>query len=317
VFDNIKRSISKIKFNLMHHYFNGVPTKELMHWFSNPNGTVISKWWEPGIPSIDDILHGSTCPKNKTLKWFGMDTKDEYKKSKEKILNKSDNDKVTPTANKWHFTEDNVNYTFNSLGYRGDEPYLEADFTALVCSDSHGFGVGLDNEQVWPAILKKKLQKYHKNPVVINISCPGGSNDWIARAIVCTLEKIRPNIVIPVYTYPNRREAISDAGTLWELGTSLPDPDYGISKQDHEDIQNHFMTINDHMNHYNMSKNHWMIKNACDSKNIKLLTSHVQQMQLIQRNVTNVLGFYDVARDLKHFGPTVHEKFAQSIYEKI
>mgnify|MGYP005991156829 FL=1 len=87
--DNVKRSISKIKFNLMHHYFNGVPSKQLMDWFDNPNDTVISKWWTPGIPNIDDVLHGATCPKNKTVKWFGMDSPDDYAKSKQTVINKT------------------------------------------------------------------------------------------------------------------------------------------------------------------------------------------------------------------------------------
>ncbi len=316
--DNVKRSISKIKFNLMHHYFNGVPSKQLMDWFDNPNDTVISKWWTPGIPNIDDVLHGATCPKNKTVKWFGMDSPDEYAKSKQTVINKNGEDKVTPTIDQWLFTEDNVNYTFNSLGYRGDEPamHIDADFTALVCSDSHGFGIGLDDAQVWPAVLKQQLTQQYKNPVVINISCPGASNDWIARAITCTLEKIRPNVVVAVYSYPNRREAISSRGSLWELGTSLPTPGFGISPQDHADIQMHFTTINDYEDYYNMSKNHWMIKTACENKHVPLVTSHVQQMQVIQREQTHHT-FFDVARDLKHFGPTVHKTFAQDIYAKI
>jgi len=119
-----------------------------------------------------------------------------------------------------------------------------------------------------------------------------------------------------VYSYPNRREAISSRGSLWELGTSLPTPGFGISPQDHADIQMHFTTINDYEDYYNMSKNHWMIKTACENKHVPLVTSHVQQMQVIQREQTHHT-FFDVARDLKHFGPTVHKTFAQDIYAKI
>ena len=299
--DVIKKQITKIKHRLSQ-YHSGSASEKLSNWINAPDNTIISKWWAPGIPNIDDVMHGATCPKSTRLKWFGMDSEESF-----------DNIILKP-HDKWNFTNNNVTYTFNSFGYRGDEPAEESDYTVLVSGDSHSFGVALDDKQVWTSRLKTFLKQKYKNPKIINISCPGGANDWISRSIVCSLETLKPDLVIAVYTYPNRREAIWDSGFLWELNTSIPD---NPNQDEYEQFQSWFMTINEHTDYYNLTRNHLLIKNCCEKNNIRLITSHVQQLTIFQILMKTFLKYTDVARDCKHFGPAVHTAFAEKLYKEI
>ena len=120
-------------------------------WLKNKNHN-ISKWWRKGITNIDDVLHGFITPKNKSLKWYGNDNLSAFNQ----IEDHKD------------FTTDNVTYTLNAHGYRGDNIDDESDFTVLVVGCSHTFGIGLDDTQCWPYHLKEFLKQNYKNPKVIN-----------------------------------------------------------------------------------------------------------------------------------------------------
>lgn len=262
-------------------------------WLKNKNHN-ISKWWRKGITNIDDVLHGFITPKNKSLKWYGNDNLSAFNQ----IEDHKD------------FTTDNVTYTLNAHGYRGDNIDDESDFTVLVVGCSHTFGIGLDDTQCWPYHLKEFLKQNYKNPKVINMACPGGSNDWIARVIATSIDTIKPDLVIPVWTYPNRREAVWDSGLLWPLNTELPS---GPEAEKHRlEFQSHFMTINENSDHYNWMKNHWLVKFAC--QNTTLIESHVTELYDLQNNLNKIIGYVDVARDNKHFGPKVHFHFADKLY---
>ena len=51
-------------------------------------------------------------------------------------------------------------------------------------------------------------------------------------------------------------------------------------------------------------------------KSTLLIESNVTQMHIIERDITKNLNYIDVARDLSHFGPLVHRKFARYIFDK-
>ena len=296
--DTVKQQLIKIKHRLQSEYLTDKPHDDMIAWSHKSDSVQLSKWWPEGIPNIDDVMHGAKHPKSTTLKWFGMDNEDAF-------------DKVIKPNARWHYKKDNVNYTFNSLGYRGDEPNQETDYTVLLVGDSHGFGVGLDDQEVWANQFKLLLQQQYPNCKVINLSCPGGSNDWIARVIACSIDTIKPDCVVACYTYANRREAIWDSGYLWQLNTTIPD---NPVQSEYEEFQAWFMTINPHTDKYNMIKNHTLVKKSCHST--LLLESHVTQMQQVQRSLGAIIKYPDVARDCKHFGPQVHKRFAKEMYQK-
>ena len=295
--DTVRRHLIKIKTRFLQKYQTADPSDELIAWLNKPNSVDLSKHWTDKILTMDDVMIGNN-PKSVQLKWLGMDNEKHF-------------DMLEPQGSHWKFNKDNVKYTLNSLGYRGEEPTQESDYTVLVFGDSHTFGVGINDKDVWPVQFKNLLKQQHPNCKVINLSVPGGTNDVMARSLSCCLDIIKPDCVIVCYTYPNRREAIWDSGNIWQLNMTIPD---GPNKSDVDEFQSWFMTINEHTDSYNWMKNHKFIKALC--KDITLIESQVTQMQIIQKGLGTALKYNDVARDCKHFGPTVHKEFAMKMYER-
>lgn len=293
--DGIGKQVFNIKQRIQKKYFTPYQDPEVKKWIKDTN-TQLSKWWVNDVINIDDVMHGFTTPKNTKLAWFGLDSESEF-------------DNLKHPGEHYKFTKQNVTYTFNSKGFRGDEIDDISDYTILVVGCSHTFGIGLDDTQVWTYHLKENFMQEYPKVKVINLSCPGGSNDWIARAIATSFDKVKPDLVVPCWTYPNRREAIWDSGLLWELNTTVPDhPDY------RHEFQSHFMTINEHSDYYNWMRNHWLVKAVC--KDVTLLDTHVTEMQVLQKDLQTIINYLDIARDGKHFGPKVHAHFGLKIYEK-
>jgi hypothetical protein len=96
---------------------------------------------------------------------------------------------------------------------------------------------------------------------------------------------------------------------LWQLNTSIPK---NPVQSEYEEFQSWFMTINEHSDYYNLMRNHNLIKLAC--RDAILIESHVTDLHVIQTNLNKILGYNDVARDCKHFGPKVHQHYADKIY---
>ena len=294
--DTVKKHLIQIKKRFLQNYQSDKPNDKIVAWLNKPHSVNLSKHWSDHIPDIDDVLIGNN-PKSTTLKWMGTD-------------NEANFDALDPQGHHWKFTKDNVNYTLNSYGYRGEE-LGAGDYTVMVLGDSHTFGCGLDDKDIWPQQFKKLLQQQHQNCNVVNFSVQGCSNDAMARILSNSINTVKPDCVIVCYTYPNRREAIWDSGNIWQLNMSLPN---GLKQSDYDEFQSWFMTVNEHTDYYNWMKNHKFINALC--KNITLIESQVSQMAIIQRQLGTVLQYNDVARDCKHFGPTVHSEFAKIIYGK-
>ena len=101
-----------------------------------------------------------------------------------------------------------------------------------------------------------KTYEKNNNVKVINLSVPGASNDYIARAIYCALQTMSPDVVIAQYTYPDRRESIWSTGKLWQLNMSIPEG----KEEELEEYHASFKQLNDHASAYNIQKNHSMIQ---------------------------------------------------------
>lgn len=285
------KKLAQIRKDLLRRWWSNRPTQEVEAWLEDNNKS-LSQWWQDGIPNMNTEHHGVPHPQNKTLKWYGQDTEESF-------------DSIDQTPKHWYFRKDNVNYTFNELGYRTHPFDAEADCKIVVAGCSHTFGTGLDDTQTWPS----RLEDMMPNAKVFNLACPGGSNDWIARVIACSYDTIKPDIVIACWTYPQRREQIWDNGKLWQLTTQVPE------KWMDELYKSWITCNNDYTDHYNWMKNYWLVKQTC--RDSVLINTHWVIMNAIQNENKEQHNSLDLARDLKHFGPNVHKKFAEQIYEKI
>lgn len=163
------------------------------------------------------------------------------------------------TATGHHINGGECTYTYNSLGFRGDKwplPPLEECFMTVGCS--HTEGVGVNDDETWPAYIANDIGLKH-----VNFGWAGRSNDYIARTVATWAPVINPKFVIIMYTYPNRREYYREQGPepyitrpwgwfqenpeMWDSMTRLNNP------------------VEDMTNWY---KNHMMIKQVLHEHNI-------------------------------------------------
>ena len=271
----------------------------------------LTKWFTKSIPDVDVDIIGVPYPRSRKLRYWGIDTPKAFKAMK---------------SNPNGFTEENVTYTFNKHGFRGDEIDEQTDYTILVAGCSHSLGVGLDDSQTWVQQLKEILPrriviekgiKKQNTLKIVNISISGASNDYIARALLQCMESINPDCVIACYTYGARREALllPHEGHVLQMTPTVPDSLPGDDMVIDE-YKGWFMTMHDESNLYNWDKNREIVKLLCRATNTKLIETHVGVMKRIQRNLHKTLGFLDLARDGEHFGPHTHKKFAEEMKQR-
>ena len=263
------------------------------------NNTTLTKYFTAGMPDVNDDVISVPYPKSRQLRFWAGDTPKNFK---------------AMDANPNGFTEDNVTYTFNAFGFRGEDVDVSAKYKVLVIGDSHTFGVGLDDKQTWTHQFKTLLPIENN---LVNLSIAGASMDYISRALLQSIDTVKPDIVIVCYTYDCRRETqmIATQGKITQINPSVPD--YVPGKDvDQEEFKSWFMTLNNHSNQYNFDKNREMVKLICHKANVPLIESTVLDMLVIQKDIAGKLGYLDKARDSEHFGPHVHKQFAKQIYEK-
>ena len=263
------------------------------------NDHPLTKYFEPGLPDVNDDLISVPYPKNRQLRYWAGDTPSMFK-----------NLQSNPNG----FTEDNVTYTFNSHGFRGEDLDVLAKYKVLIVGDSHTFGVGLDDTQTWTHQFKTIL------PIktnVINLSIAGASMDYISRALLQSIDTIKPNVVIVCYTYDCRRETqmIATQGKITQINPTVPNQLPG-DDESKDEFRSWFMTLNHHSNQYNFDKNREMVRLICYKAKVPLIESTVIDMLVIQKQMSKKLGYVDKARDGEHFGPNVHKRLAEQIYKK-
>src|SRR5882762_5127353 len=118
-------------------------------------------------------------------------------------------------------------YRFNSLGFRGEEFDPAARLKIFVSGCSYTFGLGVQHEESWPTLLKKRLADRRGVPSdqanLQNFSQVGASNEYIARTIIRQCDRVRPDLAIIAFTHRERTEYLAPGVTrnlgLWDLDT--------------------------------------------------------------------------------------------------
>lgn len=111
---------------------------------------------------------------------------------------------LSPKANAWTKQSQNVQYIFNSRGFRDTEwPDAPEELNqAIWCiGDSNTMGVGNQLHNTWPQMLQDVTGRR-----CINISLGGASNVWIARKICHILAHLSPTNLVVHWTYLHRTE---------------------------------------------------------------------------------------------------------------
>jgi hypothetical protein len=220
---------------------------------------------------------------NQTLDWLQMDNEDLYKK------NLKENYDLLET-NGW--INQKFTYKFNSHGFRCDEFSIDPTIMFLGCSNT--CGVGLPVDTIWPEIVSKNL-----NMRCANLGIGAGSNDTTFRLCDGWIDRINPQIVILLRTYPHRLELV-DSSTIYNLS---------LTRKNLDEVSREFLTkwsTDDNNGYFNDLKNHLAIQHICASRNIKFLSLEPTQLYHV-----------DTARDLSHCGKNSNKMFADTVLSKM
>ena len=133
-----------------------------------------------------ELFYSIMYPPNMTVKWLDTDKPESatYKKD--------------------------IKYTFNEYGFRSDSFNDRGEINILTCGCSHTVGVGVDQHEAWPFVLKAMLEeKTGKKVVVWNLATSGASPDYVLRSVYKTLQTLKPDYVC-VYWPPTERTEMPD-----------------------------------------------------------------------------------------------------------
>jgi hypothetical protein len=160
-------------------------------------------------------------------------------------------------------------YTYNELGFRGDS-FLKQGYKIMSVGCSHTEGIEANDDETWPHYFSKSIS----NGVDLNFGYSGRSNDYISRTILSFLDKIKPDLVLVMYTYPSRREYYKSDGGIEPFALNP----WGYYKE-HPDGINEFEMLeklsNAEDDYINWYKNHQLITYYLKSKGIPFIWNGV------------------------------------------
>ena len=198
-------------------------------------------------------------------------------------------------------------YTYNELGFRGDSlPLTGKKLMAVGCS--HTEGIGVNDDQTWPHYLSNLLNYSH-----INFGFTGRSNDYIARCILTFTEEIKPDLVCIMYSYPERREYYTKENGVEPFH---PNPwGWFVEPKNKEYFKSKLQLSNDNEDFINWYKNHLLITNFLQNKNIPYIWNGV----FLGNDYDDGFRFdgdYNISYN-KHATSTENKVYAERLYNFI
>jgi hypothetical protein len=212
---------------------------------------------------------------------------------------------------------ENCTYTYNSLGFRGEDPTKEG-FKIMCIGDSNTEGVGVNNSETWPAQFTKLIP----NGVDNNFGAGGRSNDYISRCLLTYYDLIKPDLVLIMYSSPQRRETFTKQGGIEPF---IPGSSWGYLKETSEGvtIQNMLFNLqNDNEDFVNWYKNHLLIKYFLESKKCNWLWNGWMGIDKNFIEFNRFDGgygdrFLDFGVDNLHPGPKHNHQYSIRLFEHI
>lgn len=208
-------------------------------------------------------------------------------------------------------------YTYNSLGFRGDEPTKEG-FKVMCIGDSNTEGVGVNDNETWPTQFTDLIP----NGVNHNFGMGGRSNDYISRCLLTYYDLIKPDLVLIMYTSPQRREIYTNEGGIEPY---MVTSDWGYLKhtEDGRKIQELRTEIqNDNEDFVNWYKNHLLIKYFLETKKCNWLWNGWSGIPTEFNECNRFDGEYgvtfeDFSVDGYHAGPKHNKNYSNILFTHI
>lgn len=203
-------------------------------------------------------------------------------------------------------------YTYNSLGFRGDEfPFKDNKPVLMTVGCSHTEGVGVNDDETFSYYLSKLLNYNH-----INFGFTGRSNDYICRTILSYTDLIKPTFIFVLYTNVHRMEYYTEDGGIEPYQYRS----WGWFSENKIEYNAMFNLSNKHGNFINWYKNHLLITYYLKAKGIEWMwDSTFLETEYTDESKFNgsIKPFIDYSTDRNHSGPLTHSSYATSIYNSI
>ena len=187
---------------------------------------------------------------------------------------------------------------------------------SIGCSFTEGVGVN-DNE-TWSAQVCSHIE----NSVNLNFGVSGRSNDYISRCLLSYYDLVKPDLVLIMYTSPQRREVYTKNNGVKPF---MP-PCWGYLKEIEEgrNICNHLIELqNDNTDFMNWYKNHLLIKLFLESKKCNWvwngsfgIREDYQEFNRFDGDYMNE-PFMDLGEDDSHPGPKHNKEYVTKLFNYI
>jgi len=207
-------------------------------------------------------------------------------------------------------------YTYNSIGFRGDEPNKEG-YKIMSIGDSNTEGVGVNNQETWSAQFTNLIPSGVNN----NFGMGGRSNDYISRCLISYYELIQPDLVLIMYTSPQRRETYTNDGGIEPY---MPTGAWGYLEEteDGKRIQKLKTELqNDNEDFINWYKNHLLIKYFLENKKCNWLWNGwfdiPKEYEEFNRFDGGYRDFIDNGVDDSHPGPQHNYTYSIKLFQHI
>lgn len=207
-------------------------------------------------------------------------------------------------------------YVFNELGFRGDSIYKKGfKIMSIGCSNTEG--VGVSYHDTWPYAFSKNIL----NSVNLNFGMAGRSNDFISRCLLSYYDFIKPDLVLIMYTSPQRREYYTKDCSV---AAFMPGAAWGYfgETEDGAHVQKNLIELqNDNEDFINWHKNHLLIKYFLETKKCNWLWNGSFRIPTDYSEFNRFDGDYNVhidkGTDGLHPGPKHNIKYSIKLFNHI
>ena len=207
-------------------------------------------------------------------------------------------------------------YTYNELGFRGDS-INKSGFKVLSIGCSNTEGVGVNDTETWPA----QFCKHIPNSVNLNFGTGGRSNDYISRCLLTFYDLIKPDLVLIMYTSPQRREILTRNNFIEPYS---PTTSWGYLEETKDGQNIHkklFELQNDNEDFVNWYKNHLLIKYFLETKKCNWVWNGWMGIPRDYQEPNRFDGdysmFIDRGVDKVHPGPLHNRKYSNRLINHI
>ena len=207
-------------------------------------------------------------------------------------------------------------YSYNELGFRGDSIYKKG-FRVMSIGCSNTEGVGVNDNETWPHQFTKLIP----NSVDLNHGASGRSNDYICRSLLNFYDIIKPNLVLIMYSSPQRREIYTKNSGVKPF---LYENSWGFLRETEEGqmIQKNSLELqNTNEDLVNWYKNHLIIKLFLESKKCNWIWNGWFGVPTEYEEFNRFDGgygkFLDYGTDGGHPGPQHNKIYTEKLFKHI